>query len=93
MKIPILKLAIIPTISSAIMALGIFVCRIPIDRIMNIIGRGRITICFMVLILIGVGGAIYLFTLIFLGGINKKDLDMISPRLFTLLPRFLRKNM
>ena len=93
MKIPILKLAIIPTISSAIMALGIFVCRIPIDRIMNIIGRGRIIICFIILILIGVGGLIYLFALIFLGGISKKDLDMISPRLFTLLPRFLRKNM
>ena len=93
MKIPILKLAIIPTISSALMALGIFVCRIPIDRIMNIIGRGRITICFIVLILIGVGGLIYLVALIFFGGISKKDLDMISPRLFTLLPRFLRKNM
>ena len=93
MKIPIIKLAIMPTISSAVMALSIFICRIPIDRIMNIIGRGRIITCFVILILVLVGGLIYLFTLILLGGINKKDLDMISPRLFTLLPRFLRKNM
>ena len=47
----------------------------------------------VILILVLVGGLIYLFTLILLGGINKKDLDMISPKLFTLLPRFLRKNM
>ena len=93
MKIPIIKLAIMPTISSAVMALSIFICRIPIDRIMNIIGRGRIITCFVILILVLVGGLIYLFTLILLGGINKRDLDMISPRLFTLLPRFLRKNM
>ena len=93
MKIPIFKLAIIPAISSALMALGIYIFRIPIDRIINIIGSGRIIICFVILILMGIGGMIYLCALIFLGGINKKDLDMISPRLFTLLPRFLRKNM
>ena len=75
------------------MALGIYIFRIPIDRIINIIGSGRIIICFVILILMGIGGMIYLCALIFLGGINKKDLDMISPRLFTLLPRFLRKNM
>ena len=93
MKIPIFKLAIIPTISSALMALGIYVCRVPIDRIINIIGSGRIITCFVILILMGIGGIIYLCALIFLGGINKKDLDMISPRIFTLLPRLLRKNM
>ena len=93
MRIPIFKLAIIPTISSALMALGIYGCRIPIDRITNIIGSGRIITALVILILMGVGGIIYLCALIFLGGINKKDLDMISPKLFTLLPRFLRKNM
>ena len=60
---------------------------------MNIIEGGRIMICVWNLILIGIGGMIYLVALIFIGGIRKKDLDLISPRLFRILPRFLRKNM
>ena len=93
MKIRIFKLAVIPSLSAAFMALGIFIFRIPIDRIVNIIGGGRLVTCFIVLILVAIGGLIYLIALILLGGIKKRDLDMISPKLFTLLPRFLRKNL
>ena len=93
MKIRIFKLAVIPSLSAAFMALGIFIFRIPIDRIVNIIGGGRLITCFIVLILVAIGGLIYLIALILLGGIKKRDLDMISPKLFTLLPRFLRKNL
>ena len=93
MRIPIIRLAIIPFMSSCVMALSIYLCRIPINRMMNIIEGGRIATSLVALILIAIGGCIYFITLIFLGGIKKKDLDMISPRLFTLLPRFLRKNM
>ena len=60
---------------------------------MNILEGGRLLTSLVALILIAVGGAVYFITMILLGGIKKKDLDMISPRLFTLLPRFLRKNM
>lgn len=93
MRIPIIRLAIIPFMSSCIMAISIYLCRIPINRIMNIIEGGRIATSLVALILIAIGGCVYFITMIFLGGIKKKDLDMISPRLFTLLPRFLRKNM
>lgn len=93
MKIRIFKLAVIPSLSAVFMALGIFIFRIPIDRIVNIIGGGRLITCFIVLILVAIGGLIYLIALILLGGIKKRDLDMISPKLFTLLPRFLRKNL
>ena len=93
MKIRIFKLAVIPSLSFAFMALGIFYFRIPIDRIVNIIGGGRLITCFIVLILVAIGGLIYLIALILLGGIKKRDLDMISPKLFTLLPRFLEKNL
>ena len=47
----------------------------------------------MVLFLVAIGGIVYLLISIFLGGITKKDLDGFSPKLFTLLPRFLRKRM
>lgn len=93
MKVPVFKLAIIPTLSSVAMALGILIFKIPLERFINIIGGGRVIITFVVLILMAVGGCIYFLVVIFLGGITKKDLDGISPKLFTLLPRFLRKNM
>lgn len=93
MKIPIIRLAIIPSISSFTMAVSIYLCRIPINRMMNIIEGGRIATSLVALILIAIGGCVYLVAMILLGGIKKRDLDMISPKLFTLLPRFLRKNM
>lgn len=93
MRIPIIKLGIIPFMSSCIMALSIYLCRIPINRLMNIIEGGRLVTSIIVLILVSIGGCVYLVSMIFLGGIKKRDLDMISPRVFTLLPRFLRKNM
>ena len=93
MRIPIIKIGIIPFMSSCMMALSIYLCRIPINRLMNIIEGGRLVTSIIVLILIAIGGAVYFVTMILLGGIKKRDLDMISPRLFTLLPRFLRKNM
>lgn len=93
MKIPIIRLGIIPFISSCVMALSIYLCRIPINRMMNIIEGGRIATSLVALILIAIGGCVYLVAMILLGGIKKRDLDMISPKLFTLLPRFLRKNM
>lgn len=93
MRIPIIKLGIVPFIASCAMALSIYLCRIPNNRIMNILQGGRLLTSVFTLILIAIGGSVYFVTMIFLGGIRKKDLDMISPRLFTLLPRFLRKNM
>ena len=75
------------------MALTIYLCKIPVERIMNILEGGRLLTSIFVLILVSIGGAVYFISMIMLGGINKKDLDMISPRIFTMLPRFLRKNM
>ena len=92
-RIPIIKLGIMPVISSCIMALTIYLCKIPVERIMNILEGGRLLTSIFVLILVSIGGAVYFISMIMLGGINKKDLDMISPRIFTMLPRFLRKNM
>lgn len=93
MKIPILKLATIPVMSSLVMAVSIYILRIPLDRIMNIIDGGRLATTLLVMLLIGVGGSVYLVIMILLGGLKKKDLDMISPRIFVFMPKFLRKNL
>ena len=93
MRIPIIKLAIAPLIASCIMALSIYLCRLPINRIMNIVQGGRLVTSLVALLLIAIGGIVYFIVMIFIGGIKKKDLDMFSPRLFTLLPKFLRRSM
>ena len=92
-RIPIIKMALVPLLASCVMALSISLCKIPINRFMNIVQGGRAITSIVALMLIAIGGAVYFVAMIFLGGIKKKDLDMISPKLFTLLPRFLRKNM
>ena len=42
------------------------------------------------MLMILVGGFVYLYSIILFKGIRKKDIDSISPRIFSMLPRFLR---
>lgn len=92
-RIPIIRQGIIPLISSGVMAIIIYLCKMPLMRINNIFEGGRLAITVIAIILVALGGMVYLVIMILLGGIKKKDLDMLSPRLFSLLPKFLRKNM
>ena len=91
-KIPIIKQSIVPLISSIIMSFVIIFIRIPLFRFFSIIGiEGRIVTGVETFILIAIGGLVYLVVMIYFGGIRKYDLDMISPRLYRLMPRKLRK--
>ncbi len=92
-KIPIIREAVKPTISSVAMMLVINICKGPMDRMINIFQWGRMAVAVQVGICIIIGGLTYLITMVFIGGLKKRDLDMISPRLYTILPRFLRKRM
>ncbi|VYU26644.1 oligosaccharide flippase family protein [Clostridium tertium] len=92
-KIPIIKQGIIPMICSILMAIIIVVAKYPIVKLAEILGGGRILIGVATLVLIAVGGVVYLYTMIYLGGIRRKDLDLISPKLFKFLPRRLRKQL
>ncbi|MGL5353799.1 MAG: putative polysaccharide biosynthesis protein, partial [Clostridium sp.] len=91
-KIPIIKQAIVPLISSIIMSFVIVFLRIPLLRIFSIMGvEGRVVTAILALVLIGIGGIVYLVVMVYFGGIRKIDLDMISPKLYRLMPRKLRK--
>ena len=92
-NIPIVKQAIVPTICSILMTLVIFIAKFPIIKGAEALGGGRVVIAIATMILIGIGGIIYLYTMIYFGGIRKKDLDLVSPRLFKFLPRRLRKEL
>lgn len=92
-RIPVVKQLIAPIISSIVMSIGIVVLRMPLRRLINILEGGRIMIGIEIVILIAIGGSIYFVTMIALGGIRKKDLNFFSPKLYRMLPRFLRKMM
>ena len=92
-NIPIVKQAIVPTICSILMSIGILIAKFPIIKVSEALGGGRIISAIITLILISIGGIIYLYTMIYFGGIRRKDLDLISPKLFKFLPRSLRKEL
>lgn len=91
-KIPIIKQSIVPLISSIIMSFTIVFIRIPLLRIFSVFGlEGRLVTAIGAMILMGIGGIVYLVVMVYFGGIRKIDLDMISPKLYRLMPRKLRK--
>lgn len=92
-RIPIVKQAIVPTICSILMTIVIFLVKFPIMKLLTYLGEGRLIIGFATLILISIGGVVYLYTMIYFGGIRKTDLDLISPKLFRFMPRKLRKEL
>ncbi|MGG7142444.1 putative polysaccharide biosynthesis protein [Clostridium nigeriense] len=92
-NIPIVKQAIVPTICSLLMTIVILVAKFPIIKVAEALGGGRVIIAIATILLIAIGGVIYLYSMIYFGGIRRKDLDLISPKVYKFLPRSLRKEL
>lgn len=91
MKMPILRQSIVPILCSVVMGIALFLMQYPTERIANILGGGRLAYMLLLVPLVIIGGLIYFILMIYTGGIRRKDLNSISPKLFTMLPKFLRK--
>jgi len=89
-KIPMFRNVTKPLIASIIMAGVIFLLKMPVSSLMVLSSGGSILRGITTLIIISIGGFVYLYFMMVLGGIKKSDMDSISPRIFNLLPRFLR---
>jgi len=89
-KIPMFTNVIKPLIASVIMAGIIFILKEPAAMLIVIANGGIMIKGITTLLIIVIGGFVYLYLMMSLGGIKKSDMDSISPRIFTLLPRFLR---
>jgi len=90
-KIPMFRNVIKPLIASAAMAGIILLLKTPASIIIRLANGGSSMLNGIItLFIIAVGGFVYLYLMMLLGGINKSDINSISPRLFNLLPRFLR---
>ena len=75
------------------MGLVIVGIRMPIDRLINIFEGGRLMISIANISYGSNYGMVYLIIMILIGGIRKTDLDLISPKIYRIMPRFLRKMM
>lgn len=92
-RVPMIKLSLAPITASIAMGLTIAAVKIPIARLINIFEGGRLMVSIATLVLVLIGGIIYLLIMILVGGIRKTDLDLISPKIYRIMPRFLRKMM
>ena len=90
-RIPVIRQGMIPLFSSIIMGIVVYLCKVPLLRFVNIIEGGRIAIGLVAIISVAIGGIVYLISMIMLEGLKKEDLDLISPKLYELMPRILRK--
>lgn len=92
-KISLIRNVTIPLISSLVMGAIVLILEKPSDVFITLSGGGYIVKSCITLFIIAVGGFVYLYLMILLGGIKKSDLDSISGRIYGILPRFLRKSM
>ena len=92
-RVPMLRNIVKPIVSSAVMAVAIFILKEPVVILMAITKGGAIISAITTLVIIIIAGFVYLYLMVLLGGIKKKDIESLSPRAFNLLPRFLRKKM
>ena len=96
-KIPLVRNCVKPIIASVCMAVVIIILKQPIAIISGFIGPSRALMYLYTLvytiILVGIGGLVYLYLMIALGGIRKLDVEAMSPKIYTKLPRFIRKKL
>ncbi|EKQ53170.1 MULTISPECIES: polysaccharide biosynthesis protein [unclassified Clostridium] len=92
-KIPMLRNIIKPLAASIVMAGTILAIRVPVSEILIITNQNIIIKGISTLIMISAGGFVYLYLMVLLGGIIKSDIASVSSRIFTYLPRFLRKKL
>ncbi|MGG7076772.1 putative polysaccharide biosynthesis protein [Clostridium sardiniense] len=96
-KVPLIRNCVKPVIASICMAIVILILKQPILIIGGFIGTSKIvmylyTVIYTIL-LVGIGGLVYLYIMVSLGGIRKLDIEALSPRIYTMLPRFIRKKL
>ena len=92
-KIPIIKQALIPLISSFIMVISILVLKNPTMNIVLKVVGGRIGIAIGTMILIVIGGLVYFIAMLLFKGITKYNLDTVSPKIYEVLPKCIKSKL
>ncbi|WP_066676520.1 oligosaccharide flippase family protein [Clostridium septicum] len=91
-KISLIKSGKKPIIASIIMSISILILKYQVTNIFLKDTYTRLNIGIVTLVLVGVGGVVYAISILILGGINKYELDNISPKIYESIPNKLKKN-
>lgn len=96
-RIPLVRNCVKPIISAVVMAGVILILRQPAIILGSFFSGIRIVYIIYTLIytiiLVGIGGFVYVYLMIILGGIRRMDIESLSPKVYGMLPRFLRKKL
>lgn len=90
MRIHMITILFKPLLSSLVMALGIFIVNKPVQLLYGVIEPSRLVCIPVVILEVCVGVFIYASLMVYLGGIKRKDIESISPKLIRIMPRFMR---
>ena len=93
MRLSIPKLVIKPAIASIVMAGVIYLLKLPLKYVFEVISLSRVTAAPITIIIVAIGGIVYLYLMIVMGGIRKSDIQTISPKLIRMMPRFMRRKL
>ena len=88
-KYNLILLSIKPLIAAAFMGLVAYLVQFDIEYVFTFVYQGYFTGVLSIIIAIGAGGFTYIYALILMGGITKKDMDIIPARLRRLIPKTL----
>ena len=90
MRMPIIRLTIKPIVASVVMAIVIYIMKLPFEFLYRFIEPSRLTAIPICIIGVSLGALVYAYLMILMRGITKKDIGDISPKIMKVLPRFMR---
>jgi len=84
--------AIKPIIASGGMWLALYFAKKLVSVVLDILEFNSVVYLVTTILLILLGGFVYLYLITLIGGVRKKDIDSISERIYKILPRSIREN-
>jgi stage V sporulation protein B len=89
-RINFIKVMLKPLIASIFMGVGVYAAYFILDTLFMTMKANFVIRCSVLFFPVILGGAIYAYVLILIGGITKHDLDSMSPRMVKLIPSFFK---
>jgi stage V sporulation protein B len=88
-KYNLISLSIKPLIAAAFMGVVVYLVQFDVKYILDFVYKGYFVNVLSTVIAIGSGGFTYIYALILIGGITKKELEIIPARLRRFIPKTL----
>lgn len=93
-KVPLIKTSIKPILASILMGITIVILKQPIMMLEKfVVGYEFIFTLLYTMILIVIGALVYIYVMASIGGIEKSDIESVSPRIYRMMPRFIRNKL